>query len=86
MAGIERSLEVFDDLEKIAGQVFGITKQGLGLGSSLKVLELLRHAVELVKDAQAALPELADLDAQESGRLAERAFGLVKAIILSVKV
>ena len=85
MVGIEKSLEVFEDLEKLGVELVKIAKNGLGLGSMFRVLEILKNAAELVKDAQGAIPELADLDPKESGQLAERAFVLVKNIIVAVK-
>lgn len=86
MAGIEKTVECFDDLGNLAVDVIGIVKTG---GLSLTVLPKLLNAVaqigELVKDLPAALPELADLDSTEAAQIGAAAFGLVKKVVAALQ-
>ena len=83
--GVSKTLEVFEDVKVLAVQGIHVVKGGVGLGSLGKLLELAKAVNELIKDVPAALPELQDLDQQESAQLAQAAFGLVKSIIEAVK-
>lgn len=83
--GIQKTKETIEDLTKIAVAGVEIAKDGLGIGSFLKVVGLLNVVKELVVDAPLALPELADLDAAESAEIGAAAYNMVKSIILAIK-
>lgn len=84
--GIEKTLEVFDDLEKMGVECIKVAKSGgKVLGNIGRIVDIIKSASELVKDAPGSLPELRDLDGAESGRLAERSFLMVRNLIEAVK-
>ena len=85
MAGIDKTLEVFDDLGNLAAAGVRIAKSGLGIASFGQILKVLENVKELLQDAPLALPELMDLDAVESAKLGQAAYGMVKKVMEAVK-
>lgn len=85
MLGIQRTLEVFEDLGGIAVIGISLAKGGISLGSLGKILDLVKEAKELISDVPAALPELMDLDGMESAKIGQAAYGLVKRIVDAIK-
>mgnify|MGYP001610160756 CR=1 FL=1 len=90
--GIDKTLEVFDDLGVLAVSGISIAKEfkhGVGIGAIIgsvgKLLALSKSVEELVKDVPASLPELLDLDGQESAKVASAAYVLVKKIVDAIK-
>lgn len=90
--GIEKSLEVFADLQLLAVSGVELAKEfrhGVGLGALLgslgKLKDLAKSVEELLKDVPAALPELLDLDAAESAKVGAAAYELVKKVVDAVK-
>lgn len=87
MLGVEKSLEVISDVKELVVDAVGLIKGGsfsfLKLGSLFKVASDIQ---ELVVDAKGALPELAELDASEAGKLTEAAYSAVKEIVASLAV
>lgn len=90
--GIDKTLEVFEDLSTLAVSGVSIAKEfrhGIGLGSILgsfgKLVSLGKSVESLIKDLPGALPELLDLDASESAQIGQAAYGLVKKILDAVK-
>ena len=90
--GIQKTIEVFDDLGGLAVSGLSIAmefKHGVGIGAILgsvsKILVLAKSVEELIKDLPGALPELLDLDADESKKIGEAAFLLVKKITDSIR-
>lgn len=85
MAGIEKTLETFDDLGALSVDLISIFKAGGFKFSMLpKILDIAQKVGELVKDAPAALPELTDLDAAEAAQVGGAAFSLVKKVIVAL--
>lgn len=85
MAGVEKTIETFDDLGNLAVSVISIVKaKGISFGTLPKLLDMLNQINELIKDAPLALPELADLDGQEAAQVGGAAFGLVKKVLSAV--
>ena len=82
--GIEHSKKVIADLQAVAITGVKIAKHGIGLGALKQVLDLIGEAKDLIVEAQAALPEIKDLDAQEVGQLSAACYGLVKSVIDAV--
>jgi len=85
MVGISKTLEVFEDLGVLAVAGISLAKSGVSLSSLGKLLDVARAAAELVQDVKGALPELADLDADESAKIGQAAYGLVKKIVDAAK-
>lgn len=81
MAGVEKTIECFDDVGAIALDVIDLVKGGLTLTSIPKALDAVAKVVELAKDAPAALPELADLDSTEAAQIGAAAYSLVKKVL-----
>ncbi len=86
--GIEKTLEVFDDISVVACEGIAIAKQLKGGFTYLKVLACMgkfmavaKACQELVKDAPAALPELQDLDAAESAKIGAASYALVRKVM-----
>lgn len=84
MAGIARSVETIQDVGEIVVDLAVLMKHGLGLGSISKLLAVLADVKELIADAQAALPELSDVDANEAGQLAAASYTQIKRIVAAV--
>ena len=82
--GIDHSKKVLADLGKLAADGIKVAKHGVGLGSLKQLFDILAEAKDLVVEAQAAFPEIKDLDSKESGELASACYDLVKGIIESV--
>jgi hypothetical protein len=85
MIGIQKTLEVFDDLGGLAVAGIGIAKSGISLGSLMKIAEIIKNAKELIEDVPQALPELMDLDAMEASKVGQASYMLVKRILDAVK-
>lgn len=82
--GIEHSKKVIADLQAIAITGVKIAKHGIGLGALKQVLDLIGEAKDLIVEAQAALPEVKDLDSVEVGQLSAACYDLVKGVIDAV--
>lgn len=90
--GIDKTLEVFDDLGVLAVKGVAIAKEfshGVGIGAIMgsvgKLMDLSKAVQELIKDVPAAAPELLDLTAEESAKIGQAAFVLVKKMIDAIK-
>lgn len=85
MLGVEKTLQVFDDLGEIAVSAVSIGKKGVSFSAFGDLLKVLGAGKELIQDAPAALPELMELDQAESAKIGQAAYVLVKKIIDAVK-
>ncbi len=84
--GIDKTIEVFDDLGNMAVAGVAIVKSGGKIWKSLpRLMEILGAVRELISDVPGALPELRDIDAAESGKLAEAGYNLARRVINAVK-
>lgn len=77
MVGIDKSLEVFDDVTKLLVSAVSIYKSGIGMTSVFAFGKIMDSLAELVVDLPGAVPELMDLDAAESAKLGEAAYKLL---------
>ncbi len=83
--GIEKTLATLADLQELAVDGITLAKKGpWGLGSLTRVLEILGDVRSLAADAVQVMPELADLDATETGKIGAAAVTLVKAVMAAV--
>lgn len=82
--GIQHSLEVVQDLGRLATTGIELAKHGVGLRSLRKLWDMAEDAKELFDDARAALPELKDLDPEEAGQLARECYLVVRKVIDAV--
>lgn len=83
--GIEKTLATIAGLQELATDGIRLVKKGAwGLGSLGSLLEILSDVRVLSVDAVHVLPELADLDAAETGKIGTAAFNLVKAVVAAV--
>lgn len=83
--GIQKSLETLESIGNLSVDAIAIVKAGgFKLSVLPKILDALNQINELVKDAPAALPELADIDAQEAAQLGAASFALVKKVIVAI--
>ena len=79
--GVGKTLEVFEDLGAVGVVIAGMVKNPMSIMDFFKLMALLNAAKELIVDLPAALPELADLDASETGMLAGAVYSLVEKLI-----
>ncbi len=83
--GIDKTLETIADLQKLVVDGLDLVKRGsIGLGSLTRLLGILGDLKELAADAVLVLPELADLDAVETGKIGTAAFTLVKTALSAI--
>lgn len=89
--GIDKTLEVFEDLGVLAVSGISVAKKfkdGVSFGkiisSMSELMAIGKSAQELLKDAPDALPELGDLDAGESARIGAAAYSLVRKVLDAV--
>jgi hypothetical protein len=83
--GIDKTLETVADLQKLAVDGIALVKSGpIGFGSLGRLFVILSDIKELANDAQAAMPELKDVDATEAGRVAAATYTLVKAVMVAI--
>lgn len=66
-------------------QGVGISRNGLSLSSFPQLLGILQSLKTLSLEAQAALPELKDIDVNEAAELAAIVYGVVKDVVAAVK-
>lgn len=86
MADVSNLLESMDDAERIAVAVVRMVKAGkFSFSAAPLVFSILRDAADLAQGIMATVPEITDLDAQESGQLTARGYQLVQSIIREVK-
>ncbi len=84
MAGIDKTLQVFDDLGELAVSAVSIGKKGLSFSAFGDLLKVLAAGKELIIDAPVARVEFAQLSAQDSAKIGEAAYVLVKKIMDAV--
>lgn len=82
---VTNTLEVIEDIRKIAVDGIGIAKTGFSFASLGTVLSMLNDAHDIVNNMNDVLPELQDLDAAESAQLASAGYGLVKDVIAALR-
>ena len=80
MIGIAKTLEVFDDITKLIVSGVVVYKQGVGLKSLMQLGSIIDSLTELVKDIPPALPELKDLDKEESARLGAATYSMLRTV------
>lgn len=92
MAGIDKTLEVFQDLGSLAISGVEIArnfKYGIGIkaimGSVDDLIKLGKSVEELIKDLPPALPEIMDLDSAETAKIGAAAYDLVKKVMDAIK-
>ncbi len=84
MAGIDKTLETLEAVGELVVDVVDLMKKGVGLGSLARLLGVLHDLSLIGEDAPGALPELADVDSAEAGRIATTAYVVVKRIVAAV--
>ena len=82
--GVDKTLEVIQDISGIVTASIAVAKSGVNLGSIPAFLKIAQHAVELLKDAKAALPELKDIDGNEAAKIGEASYKLIREIVAAV--
>lgn len=85
IVGVVHSKRMLQDVADLAIIGVGIAKKGISIGSLLALGNVLIKVRNIIVEAPQALPELADLDSQESGELAAAAYSAVKAIVNAIK-
>lgn len=80
MVGIDKTLEVFEDLTNLAVSGIKLYKYGIGLQSFTQLWGVIDSVKELVFDLPSAMPELVDLDSEECGKLGAAAHRMLKEI------
>ncbi len=83
--GINKSQLFIEQLSEVCVNAVKLAKKGLGLGSIGLLLDMARSAKELVTEAKGVLPELADLNADESALLGAAAFNAVKNVLAAIQ-
>ncbi len=81
MATIDKTLETIDDIGRLVTNVVALMRSGITIGTLGRARAIVGDLRELAEDAPGALPELADLDSTEAGRLAAAAYAQVKRIL-----
>lgn len=80
MLGIDKTLEVFDDMTKLLVSGVLLYNNGVGFNSFRQLWDIADALKELVLDLPGALPEIMDLDASESSRLGEAAHKMLTEV------
>lgn len=86
---VTKTLETIADVQAVVVDGIALAKAAgkgaLGIPALLSaVLKVAADVKEVVADAPAALPELKDLDASETGKVAEATYALVKAVVAAL--
>ncbi len=82
MIGIEKTLKTIGDLKNLAVDGIKIAKSGpFGLGILTGLLKIAGDIKDVVADAPGALPELKDLDGNESSQIGAAAYDLVSSVV-----
>lgn len=82
--GIDKTLEVFDDITKLLVSSIYLYKGGIGLSTFDKLWGIIDAVKELVVDVPPAFPEIMDLDPEESGKLGTAAHKMLKEVARAV--
>lgn len=82
--GIDHTKKVVLSIGALVVQGVGIAKNGVGLTTLPKLLSILQSVKSLSSEAQAALPELKDVDANEASELVSVVYGVVKDVLVAV--
>lgn len=81
MMGVEKTKEVFADLQAIVVDAIKISKSGMNVFSSMSnIVALMGDIKKLAVDAPQALPELMDLDQDEAAQVGQAAYVCFKRI------
>ena len=78
--GIDKTLEVFEDITHLVVSGIKLYKNGIGLNTFSQMWGVIDSIKELVLDIPSALPELMDLDSEESSRLGIAAHRMLKEV------
>lgn len=79
--GLQNTVKFLNDVSDIVVEAVGLAKSGLGWSAYGKVVALVGKVGELVLEAKASLPELADLDPKEAVELGAAAYAAVAKIV-----
>jgi len=80
MVGIDKTLEVFDDITKLLVSAIVLYQEGIGLKSLMQLGTLINSTIELVKDIPFTAAEIKDLDKEEAAQLGEAAYLMLKTV------
>lgn len=78
--GIDKTLEVFEDITKLAVSGIKLYKGGIGLNTFSQMWGVIESVKELVLDLPAAMPELLDLDNDECAKLGRAAHRMLSEV------
>lgn len=78
--GIDKTLEVFEDITKLAVSGVKLYKHGVGLSSFGQLWGVIDSLKELILDLPPAMPELLDLDNDECAKLGRAAHRMLKEV------
>lgn len=80
MVGIDKTLEVFEDITHLLVSAIKLYKYGVGLKSFSQLWGVIDSIKELVLDLPPAMPEMLDLDSEECSRLGAAAHRMLKEV------
>ncbi len=83
--GIDATKHLIESIGKLVGDAVDLSKNGLGLGSLSQMFTIVADVKDLVQSVPGALPELMDLDAQESTQIGAAAYDMVRKIATHIK-
>lgn len=82
--GVDASLKVLAAVGELVVDGLDVVKAP-SLAKLRKVLELVDSVVDIAAAAPAALPELAELDAEDAAKLGAAAYAVVKRVVDKLK-
>lgn len=82
--GIENTLETIQDLENVVVDGIRFAKASIGLGKITAAVKVVQDVTDLLAEAPLVLPELKDLDGEESGKIGAASYTLVKTVLAAL--
>lgn len=80
--GIINTKLLLEELQGIALDIVDIVKNGKNI---FKIFSIINHVLDLIRAAPSVLPELADLNAEESAELGSAGYAFFKSVIDEIK-
>ena len=80
LVGIDKTLEVFEDITHLLVSAVKLYRNGVGLHTFSQMWGIIDSIKELILDLPPAMPELADLDREECSKLGSAAHRMLAEV------